>query len=102
MTVYSGDDATAYQLIALGALGNISVTANVAPKEMIGLSGGLFNTFGNTAGIVIPIVIGYIISSTGSFNNALVFVGIHAVIALLCYLFMVGKIERFQLKTTTP
>ena len=34
MTVYSGDDATAYQLIALGALGNISVTANVAPKEM--------------------------------------------------------------------
>ena len=65
---------------------------------MIGLSGGLFNTFGNTAGIVI----GYIISSTGSFNNALVFVGIHAVIALLCYLFMVGKIERFQLKTTAP
>ena len=34
MTVYSGDDATAYQLITLGALGNISVTANVAPKEM--------------------------------------------------------------------
>ena len=34
MTVYSGDDATAYHLIALGALGNISVTANVAPKEM--------------------------------------------------------------------
>ena len=34
MTVYSGDDATAYQLIALGALGNISVTANVAQKEM--------------------------------------------------------------------
>ncbi|OTH00038.1 4-hydroxy-tetrahydrodipicolinate synthase [Acinetobacter sp. ANC 4973] len=34
MTVYSGDDATAYQLIALGALGNISVTANIAPKEM--------------------------------------------------------------------
>ena len=34
MTVYSGDDATAYQLIAHGAKGNISVTANVAPKEM--------------------------------------------------------------------
>ncbi|OTG69544.1 4-hydroxy-tetrahydrodipicolinate synthase [Acinetobacter sp. ANC 4470] len=34
MTVYSGDDATAYQLIGLGAQGNISVTANVAPKEM--------------------------------------------------------------------
>ncbi|MFW1752849.1 4-hydroxy-tetrahydrodipicolinate synthase [Acinetobacter wanghuae] len=34
MTVYSGDDPTAYQLIALGAKGNISVTANVAPKVM--------------------------------------------------------------------
>ena len=34
MTVYSGDDATAYQLIAHGAKGNISVTANVAPHAM--------------------------------------------------------------------
>ena len=34
MVVYSGDDATAYQLIEHGAKGNISVTANVAPKQM--------------------------------------------------------------------
>jgi len=34
MTVYSGDDATAYQLMGCGTQGNISVTANVAPKEM--------------------------------------------------------------------
>ncbi len=34
MDVYSGDDATAYQLILSGAKGNISVTANVAPKQM--------------------------------------------------------------------
>lgn len=34
MTVYSGDDATAYQLMEHGAKGNISVTANVAPKAM--------------------------------------------------------------------
>ena len=33
-SVYSGDDATAYRLILLGAKGNISVTANVAPKVM--------------------------------------------------------------------
>ncbi|MAK31051.1 MFS transporter [Acinetobacter sp.] len=80
-----------------GALG-WAVMSDVAPKEMIGLSGGLFNTFGNTAGIIIPIAIGYIVASTGSFNGALVFVGIHAIIAILCYLFVVGKIERFELK----
>ena len=34
MTVYSGDDATAYQLICLGAHGNISVTANIIPQQM--------------------------------------------------------------------
>lgn len=32
--IYSGDDATAYQLILNGARGNISVTANVAPQVM--------------------------------------------------------------------
>lgn len=34
MAVYSGDDATAHELILLGAKGNISVTANVAPAAM--------------------------------------------------------------------
>ena len=32
--VYSGDDATAMALMLVGGKGNISVTANVAPKEM--------------------------------------------------------------------
>lgn len=34
IALYSGDDATALDLILLGAKGNISVTANVAPKAM--------------------------------------------------------------------
>ncbi|MFN3585914.1 MAG: 4-hydroxy-tetrahydrodipicolinate synthase [Moraxellaceae bacterium] len=34
MAVYSGDDATAWQLMLMGARGNISVTANVAPAAM--------------------------------------------------------------------
>lgn len=34
MAVYSGDDATAIELILLGGKGNISVTANVAPGVM--------------------------------------------------------------------
>jgi len=34
LAVYSGDDATAYELILLGGKGNISVTANVAPAMM--------------------------------------------------------------------
>lgn len=34
IAIYSGDDATAMDLILMGAKGNISVTANVAPAQM--------------------------------------------------------------------
>ncbi len=34
MAVYSGDDATAWELVLAGARGNISVTANVVPRIM--------------------------------------------------------------------
>lgn len=34
MAVYSGDDETAAELVLMGAVGNISVTANVAPALM--------------------------------------------------------------------
>ncbi|ARU56622.1 dihydrodipicolinate synthase [Oleiphilus messinensis] len=44
IAVYSGDDATALELILMGAKGNISVTANVAARQMaeicrLGLAG---------------------------------------------------------------
>lgn len=35
--IYSGDDATALELILMGGHGNVSVTANVAPKLMAGM-----------------------------------------------------------------
>jgi 4-hydroxy-tetrahydrodipicolinate synthase len=34
IAVYSGDDETAFELMLLGAQGNISVTANVLPQQM--------------------------------------------------------------------
>jgi ACS family glucarate transporter-like MFS transporter len=81
----------------VGALG-WAVNADTAPKEITGLSGALFNTFGNLSSIITPIAIGYIIKVTGSFNWALVFVSIHAFLAIISYVFIVGKIRRFELK----
>ncbi len=69
----------------IGALG-WAVMADTAPKEISGLSGGLFNMFGNISGIVTPIAIGYIVGTTGSFNGALIYVGVHALVAVLSYL----------------
>jgi ACS family glucarate transporter-like MFS transporter len=82
----------------IGALG-WAVVADTSPKEAGGMSGALFNTFGNTAGITTPIVIGYILEKTGSFSGALVFVGANALVTVLCYLLMVGEIKRFEFKT---
>ncbi|WP_061178508.1 MFS transporter [Caballeronia pedi] len=80
----------------IGALG-WAVVSDTAPKQASGLCAALFNTFGNTAGITTPIVIGYLVQGTGSFAAALVFVSANALIAIVCYLFVVGKIERFEL-----
>jgi len=75
-----------------------AVVSDTSPKEMAGVTGGVFNTFGNAAGIVTPIVIGYIVQATGSFDGALIFVGAHCLIAVLAYFLIVGKIQRLQLK----
>ena len=78
-----------------GALG-WTVIADVSPRNMIGLNGGLFNLIGNTAGITTPIIIGYIREKTGSFNLALVYVGVMALTAIVSYLFLVGDIKRVE------
>src|SRR6185437_4364646 len=80
-----------------GALG-WTVIADTSPKELIGLNGGLFNLFGNTAGITTPIVIGYLVKRTGSFNDALIFVGIAALLAIFSYVVIVGEIKRLELQ----
>jgi len=80
----------------IGALG-WAVVSDTSPKEIAGLSGGLFNTFGNIASITTPIVIGYIIQNTGSFNGALVYVAANALVAVLSYLVIVGEIKRVVL-----
>jgi ACS family probable galactarate transporter len=65
---------------------------------LTGLCGGVFNVFGNVASIVTPLVIGYLVSELHSFNAALVFVGCSALMAMVCYLFVVGDIKRMELQ----
>ncbi|KMV34817.1 MFS transporter [Franconibacter pulveris] len=79
-----------------GALG-WPVISDTAPKEIVGLCGGVFNVFGNVASIVTPLVIGYLVSELHSFNAALIFVGCSALMAMVCYLVIVGDIKRMEL-----
>lgn len=77
-----------------------AVVSDTSPREFVGVTGGIFNTFGNSAGIVTPIVIGYIVAATGSFDGALWFVGIHCLLVIAAYFLITGKIERLTLAST--
>jgi ACS family glucarate transporter-like MFS transporter len=74
-----------------------AVMADVAPRKLAGLSGGVFNMFGNAAGIVTPIVVGYIVAATGSFDGALAFVAAHCLLTILSFTVIVGPIRRLEI-----
>ena len=79
-----------------GALG-WTVIADTSPKELVGVNGGVFNLFGNLSTISTPTVIGILVAKTGSFNSALVFVGLTALVAIFSYVVIVGDIKRLEL-----
>ena len=64
---------------------------------MLGMNGALFNLCGNMAGITTPLIIGYIVATTHSYNGALIFVGIIAFCAIVAYGPIVGEIKRLEL-----
>lgn len=48
-----------------------SVPATIAKPEHVGIVGGCMNLSGNCAGIVAPMMVGFMLTSTGSFNMAM-------------------------------
>lgn len=80
----------------VGALGWV-IVSDTSPKEMVGLSGGIFNFASNIASIATPIIIGYILQATHSFNGALLYVGSMGLLGAASYLFIVPEIKRVEL-----
>ena len=76
-----------------GALG-WTVISDTSPRGMVGLNGGVFNFWGNVAGITTPLVIGYLVQRTGSYRLALIYVGVTALMAIASFVFIVGPIRR--------
>ena len=90
-----------YMSLAFFGNGLASITwifvSLLAPKNLIGLTGGTFNFIGGLAGIVTPITIGYLVKG-GDFSPALLFIGGLAIAGAFSYIFLVGKIERIVAK----
>jgi MFS transporter, ACS family, D-galactonate transporter len=73
-----------------------TLITDVAPKKLIGLTGGVFNLCANLAGIVTPLVIGIVVAGTGSFAWALAFIAVMALIGALSYIFLLGDVRRVE------
>jgi ACS family D-galactonate transporter-like MFS transporter len=90
--------------IALGGLAfaapiGWSIPGLIAPKGTVGTVGSIMNFFNNVAGIIAPIVAGFVFESTRSFALNFLIAGVILVIGILCYIFLLGRIEQIQAPT---
>jgi len=74
-----------------------TLISDVAPKQFVGLTAGIFNLCANIAGIVTPLVIGVILQRTGSFEWALAYIATLAAVGILSYVFIVGEVRRVEI-----
>ncbi len=75
-----------------------TLVSDIAPMDQLGLTGGIFNFAANLAGIITPMVIGFIVTATGSFIGAILYIGILALVGAFSYIFIVGDVKRIDLK----
>ncbi|WP_277182311.1 MFS transporter [Caballeronia sp. BR00000012568055] len=74
------------------------VVSEIAPRDLVGMTGSIASFASNLAGIITPITIGFIVQKTGSFEWALGFCAIVAMIGVLAYTVVLGKIERLHVE----
>ncbi|GAB3373927.1 MFS transporter [Azotobacter armeniacus] len=76
-----------------------AAVSEVAPKELIGLTGGITSLAANIGGVVTPLIIGMIVESTHSFAYAFWFIGGVALMGTLSYSLLLGRLHRIELKS---
>jgi len=103
--VPAGDNALVIVIMSIAFFGqgmtNLgwTVVSDIAPKKLIGLTGGLFNFTTNLAGIVTPIVVGATFQATGSFFGPLAYIAVVAIVGALAYSVIIGDIHRLEIET---
>ncbi len=71
-----------------------SIPSLIAPKGTVGVVGSIMNFFNNLAGIIAPLVAGYVLDTTKSFVLNFIIAAVVLVLGILCYLLLLGKIEQ--------
>jgi MFS transporter, ACS family, D-galactonate transporter len=85
--------------IALGGLSAAapvgwSIPSLIAPRDSVGKLGGILNFGNQIAGILSPIITGYLATATGSMSAAFAVTAVILLAGIVAYLFLLGRIER--------
>lgn len=75
-----------------------AAVAEIAPKQLIAMTGGVTSFAANLTGIVTPVVIGLIVQRTGSFVWAIDLVAALSLCGTLSYSLLLGRIHRIELE----
>jgi MFS transporter, ACS family, D-galactonate transporter len=75
-----------------------AVISDIAPLNLMGLTGGMFSLAANLAGIITPLIIGLILARTASFAYALGYVGAAALLGAVAYIFILGDVRRVEIQ----
>jgi len=71
-----------------------SIPSLIAPRGTVGVVGAIMNFFNNIAGIIAPLVAGFVLDTTKSFVLNFIIAAVILVLGILCYLLLLGKIEQ--------
>jgi len=96
------DYAVSVLLIAIVSMG--MATANtwaimqaIAPENTTGTLAGVQNLGGSVGSAVAPLLTGFMVSTSGTFNSAFILAGLIMLSGILNYIFLIGKVERIQI-----
>jgi MFS family permease len=81
-------------VVGLSAPNQLVLLQSCTPPKKIGLAVGIYNTVGNVAGILAPLITGYVIKrSGGSYTSAFILAAVMLAASTLCYWFVVGPLK---------
>ena len=73
-----------------------TMISDMAPKNLIGTTGGIFSMIAGSAGVLTPVIMGYIVSATGSFDWAIIYVTAHCFIGMAAFALIIRRIDRIE------
>jgi ACS family glucarate transporter-like MFS transporter len=79
-----------------------SLPIDLAPASAVGSLTAIQNLFGNLAGMLAPIVTGYLVNSSGSFVGSFAVAGAMALFGAVSFVFIIGNVEGQRIKPSAP